>query len=343
MLASLLQSISASDEFSDGIAELVVTALGSGGRHYLCWKTHGGQYRQHRHGLPSELDQWLFPEDGSTRDFDSLQVILSGEDTFWASDKDGQIRSKTPEPSRTLQRASTLNDATTSDLSKTQRRWSTVRELTKDPERRRSMTWSSTRRAELDLPHITSPSQPDHARSSSAESLTAASLRARKRRTLLVARPTSWSDLEVLEEKASPSARPEAAARGCTCGCHAVEAGSSPVAVRRSWSTRRASPPPPPPPPVPASIYVDAGMQTDPPPRQRYSTATTIVDGDEDFLGAGKDKAWDAGERFVMKEDIYAAQQAYMPNPVVMGRMQDYFRATTYVLGDALHPMGIGR
>ncbi len=46
MLASLLKSISDSSTESEGIAELVVTAIGTGGRHYLCWKTPSGSYRQ---------------------------------------------------------------------------------------------------------------------------------------------------------------------------------------------------------------------------------------------------------------------------------------------------------
>jgi hypothetical protein len=46
MLASVLQSISDANNQSDGICELVVTALGSSGQHYICWKTTSGEYRQ---------------------------------------------------------------------------------------------------------------------------------------------------------------------------------------------------------------------------------------------------------------------------------------------------------
>ncbi|KFA53713.1 hypothetical protein S40293_10743 [Stachybotrys chartarum IBT 40293] len=110
------------DEYPDGIAELVVTALGTNGRHYLCWKTRSGAYRQHRHGLPETLDDWLFPSDGSTRHFPTLQVVLSGEESFWASDKDGQIRNAIPESARELQREKTPGHAPPIE-SLPQRRW----------------------------------------------------------------------------------------------------------------------------------------------------------------------------------------------------------------------------
>ncbi|KAI0019195.1 hypothetical protein F4780DRAFT_793691 [Xylariomycetidae sp. FL0641] len=95
MLKDLLESMNnTGGDGSEGIAELVVTALGTDGRHYICWKTPSGEFRQQSHGLPPALKDWLFPADGSTRDFATLQVILSGDDAFFrASDKDGSVRS----------------------------------------------------------------------------------------------------------------------------------------------------------------------------------------------------------------------------------------------------------
>ncbi|KAI0477531.1 hypothetical protein GGR56DRAFT_692188 [Xylariaceae sp. FL0804] len=136
MLRDLLSSISAgADDHDDGLAELVVTALGSSGSHYVCWKTHSGQYKQRSHGLPPRLEQWLFPADGGgggTRDFATLQVVLSGEDDFWASDRDGAIRSSdgngpsSRQRQLQLRRASTLGGGgggeTTTTMMKRERR-----------------------------------------------------------------------------------------------------------------------------------------------------------------------------------------------------------------------------
>lgn len=46
MVADILHSLANNTDDSDGVAQLVVTALGSGGKHYICWKTHSGEYRQ---------------------------------------------------------------------------------------------------------------------------------------------------------------------------------------------------------------------------------------------------------------------------------------------------------
>lgn len=44
-----------------------------------------------RHGLPQILDDWLFPDDGSTRDLATLQVSLGHHDEFFAFDKHDRI------------------------------------------------------------------------------------------------------------------------------------------------------------------------------------------------------------------------------------------------------------
>jgi len=46
-------------------------------------------------GLPKPLQTWLFPADGSTRDFTTLQVILGRNDEYFASDSKGKISSHT--------------------------------------------------------------------------------------------------------------------------------------------------------------------------------------------------------------------------------------------------------
>lgn len=46
MLSTRLQELSRDPSDPDGIAELVVTALGSQGSFYICWKTPSGEFRQ---------------------------------------------------------------------------------------------------------------------------------------------------------------------------------------------------------------------------------------------------------------------------------------------------------
>lgn len=50
------------------------------------------------HGLPAALHEWLFPQDGSRRDFETLQVILGPrEGEFFASDRHGKRDQKPTE------------------------------------------------------------------------------------------------------------------------------------------------------------------------------------------------------------------------------------------------------
>lgn len=51
------------------------------------------------HKLPQELQEWLFPPDGGTRDLETLQVTFGSGDDFFAFDKHRKIsnRDRTPE------------------------------------------------------------------------------------------------------------------------------------------------------------------------------------------------------------------------------------------------------
>ncbi|PHH72097.1 hypothetical protein CDD82_6179 [Ophiocordyceps australis] len=104
MAAQMLEAACHNVHADDQEAEPVVTALGSGGRYYICTRTRSNEYKQHFHGLPKALEEWLFPADGSTRHLETLQVILIGDDGFWASDKDGELRSKAGRPNQRLKR-----------------------------------------------------------------------------------------------------------------------------------------------------------------------------------------------------------------------------------------------
>ncbi|KAI2628476.1 hypothetical protein GGR54DRAFT_587325 [Hypoxylon sp. NC1633] len=281
MLANLLHSLANDAGDSDGVAQLVVTALGSSGQHYVCWKTRSGEYRQQSNGLPKALQDWLFPPDGSTRDFETLQVILSGEDTFWASDRSGEVRS---EPQQRLRRALTFNGESAFPSSASRRRATIAHELT-DAERPRSNTLPSMSPTvdHLPGPHSKPSAAGSHSRSSSADKLrriSLVSLAFNQPRRSWATRPRSLvyghgngnghEDLGVLKEQPSPrrGGLPPSPARSlipapgpvsncnCTCGRHDKSNDSR---ARKSGDHRSAKP---------RIGYADASVQTDPAPDQ---------------------------------------------------------------------------
>ncbi|KAI0376428.1 hypothetical protein F5Y04DRAFT_266284 [Hypomontagnella monticulosa] len=387
MLADILHSLANDANDSDGVAQLVVTALGSCGQHYICWKTHSGEYRQQSHGLPKQLQDWLFPTDGSTRDFETLQVILSGEDTFWASDRNGEVRSEPPNSQQRLRRALTFSGE---NLSATGRRRanSRARELLTgeagDLERPRSSTLPSVSPTVDHLPGPHLKLSATHGRSSSADKLRKISLvplAFHQKRRSWATRPRSLvyghDDLGVLKEQPSPqrvdrSPAPTGSptpvpttARGgeCPCGCHHDENAKT----HKIGSKVNAKP---------RTGYTDASVQTDPSPdadsestddfqhrrrrhhqrresslsatstvdsftpssyasskRSSFETITTQPDPGESYLDSGG-KGEPGGQGW---------QQHWEPppNPVIMGRMQEYFRSSNYTLGAALQPQGM--
>ncbi|KAI8965355.1 hypothetical protein F5Y11DRAFT_361934 [Daldinia sp. FL1419] len=386
MVADILQSLANNADDSDGVAQLVVTALGSSGQHYICWKTHSGEYRQRSHGLPRRLEDWLFPVDGSTRDFETLQVILSGVDTFWASDRNGEVRSEPTGPQQQmLRRAMTFNGGSPS--SGTKRRMSRARELSiGDTERPRSSTLPSMSPAVDHLPGPNLKLQPTtHGRSSSADKLRRISLvpiSFHQRGRSWATRPRSFigsEDLGVLKEQPSPqganappipvkSALPRSAKESddhCTCDCHDINATRA-YMFRSTTSLKT------------RSNYADASVQTDPMPtptvdeleshRQRksehhrrressYSATSTTDSYNPSSYPSSKRSSFetvttqpdlrdcnlDSGGKYNEGRGWQEPQQHWeqLINPVAMGRMQAYFRSSTYVLGAALQPQGL--
>ncbi|KAF1952498.1 hypothetical protein CC80DRAFT_175691 [Byssothecium circinans] len=81
----------------ESIDDLIVCAFGAFERYYVCWKNKAGEYKQDGYDLPPELSEWLWPTDGTTRDFPSLQVVFGRGDEYFASDKDGKLEFKEPE------------------------------------------------------------------------------------------------------------------------------------------------------------------------------------------------------------------------------------------------------
>ncbi|KAI1777205.1 hypothetical protein F4818DRAFT_340874 [Hypoxylon cercidicola] len=380
MLANILQSLTDDNSDSGGVAQLVVTALGSSGQHYICWKTHSGEYRQHSNGLPKTLQEWLFPADGSTRDFETLQVILSGEDSFFASDRNGELRSEPSGSQQRLRRALTFSGESLSPTSK--RRMSRARELSVgETDRPRSSTLPSMSPTvdHLPGPHLKPPTS--HGRSSSADKLrriSLVSLAFNQQRRSWATRPRSMvygaEDLGVLKEQPSPQRAevPRTAAKSptpppapapapapasvdrCTCGHHDRD-DSMRFQPRPKADIK------------PRPRYADASVQTDPvsspepeiamdsfrnrSSKHHYrressvSTASTV----ESSYRSNNSSKRSSFETTATRPDSqcfsdsgWEKQQQWVPsNPVIMGRMQDYFRSSNYTLGAALQPQGL--
>ncbi|OTA89260.1 hypothetical protein M434DRAFT_110712 [Hypoxylon sp. CO27-5] len=386
MLADILHSLANDTSDSDGVAQLVVTALGSCGQHYICWKTHSGEYRQRSNGLPKPLQEWLFPADGSTRDFETLQVILSGEDTFWASDRNGEVRSEPSDTQQRLRRALTFSGENQSPPGKG--RTGRARGYSRgegDPERPRSSTLPSISPTADHSPGPHLKPAPTHSRSSSASKLRAMALvplAFQQQRRSWATRPRSLvyghDDLGVLKEQPSPqrSDLPPTPAESpviaplkvfddhCVCSHH-NNASRGVHRPRLEINTK------------PKTGYADASVQTDPSPdpdpdmigmddfhqrrrrhrrRESYASTASITDSYNsssypsskrssfdtittqpdtvDYLdsgGKGAIRAW------------HQPQQHWeqVSNPVIMGRMQDYFRSSNYTLGAALQPQSL--
>ncbi|KAI4616212.1 uncharacterized protein J4E87_008947 [Alternaria ethzedia] len=81
----------------ESLDDLIVCAFGAFERYYVCWKTKGGEFRQDGHELPPALKDWLYPTNGTTRDFASLQVVFGRGEEYFASDKNGKLEYKEPE------------------------------------------------------------------------------------------------------------------------------------------------------------------------------------------------------------------------------------------------------
>ncbi|KAI0888090.1 uncharacterized protein GGS22DRAFT_93195 [Annulohypoxylon maeteangense] len=388
MLADILQDLANDTSESDGVEQLVVTALGSCGQHYICWKTRSGEYRQRSNGLPKPLQDWLFPADGSTRHFETLQVILSGENTFWASDRNGEVRSEPPGPQQRLRRAMTLSGDSFATSPRQQAGRPRGLSRGEADERPRSSTLPSASPTvdHLPGPHLKPPAS--HSRSSSADKLRKIALvplAFNQQRRSWAMRPRSLvyghDDLGVLKEQPSPKRRstPSAPAKSprpapvvvaddnCTCGCHsdgtkgAHRQAPSKVEARVEEKVEA----------KPKSRYADACVQTDPTPdpepevaedeflhrrrrhRRRESTSSTASTADSyrSSYASSKRSSFDtittqpdAAEYLESKgigevrwQQAYQPQVwGYVPNPVMMGRMQDYFRSSTYTLGAAL-------
>ncbi|KAI1736684.1 hypothetical protein F4680DRAFT_431416 [Xylaria scruposa] len=352
MLKDFLDSTTNGVDHDEDIAELVVTALGTSGTHYMCWKTNSGEYKQRSYGLPAQLQEWLFPSGGTTRDFDTLQVILLSDNAFWASDKNGEIRNDGPSPLSQLRRALTFHDNTTH-----QRRLSRGRDFEQNSERPRS----STLPASLSRENATTRKQLrplfSHSRTYSLDKSRlgpAVPVAVRRQGRASPIRPRSidttvYPELEVLREQPTP--RPNASLP-ITSGPRHNATGAHGHEQQEEDNTRHAQP-------ISAVYnrpsYVDTGVQTEPEPtpdavdheprecRCRVAGYNSQRDSAVSFGLSSKPSRSSVNTPITRPdsgffESGWACAPPIVANPIVMGRMQDYFRSTNYVLGAALHP-----
>ncbi|KAI0491011.1 hypothetical protein F4859DRAFT_460046 [Xylaria cf. heliscus] len=343
----------------EDIAELVVTALGTSGTHYMCWKTNSGEYRQRSYGLPAQLQEWLFPTDGTTRDFATLQVILLSDNAFWASDKNGEIRNDGPSSLKQLRRALTFHDGNL--LSTHQRRSSRGRDIEQNSERPRSSTLPANLSRENTMTGKQLRPLFSHGRAESLDKSRlgpAVPVAVRRHGRASGMRPRSidtsfYRELEVLKEQPTP--RPSATLP--TPSGLRYNATSDLDSGRREESNMRQGQP------TPAVYnrpsYVDSSMQTEPEPapdvaEHEHQECRCLIEDHSSqrdsavSFGLSSKSSKSGVDTPITRPDSgffdsgWEYPHTMVPNPIVMGRMQDYFRSTTYVLGAALHPQGMG-
>lgn len=349
----------------DGIAELSVTALGPRGSFYICWKTPSGQYKQDGHGLPKELHEWLFPNKGPARDFESLQVILGpGDGDFVASDRNGRVDRKAAEfAPKPLERTRTfrsydgtsgsrplsmvVNSTDTTSAGIRQRRAATVGSLTY-PE--------SNRRTSLAPEEPSTAAENRQAEAPRLASLVPLAIRVNRFRR----RPTSMfyngpQPLVNIDPPQDASAtHTEQAAPRRNSQNKLLPLSSQRASISTSLeesikeSTKESTK-------NPTSRYVNAGVQTEapapmsPPPIQtsfqeyqhhaRHNRDSSTASSRSSVFTSYSSEPSTRRSSFATEDyapkPYYRPTFGYMPNPIMMGRMQDYFRAPGYRLGDA--------
>ncbi|PHH90547.1 hypothetical protein CDD83_3352 [Cordyceps sp. RAO-2017] len=366
MVDSLLGAISDDVYDSDEAAAPVVTALGSGGRYYICMKTRSNEYKQYSQGLPKTLHEWLFPADGSTRDLETLQVILIGDDGFRASDKQGELRSDEQRSSPSFQRRMTWHS---------QKFASAGEEPADNNSSNRPDGQTQLRRRPSTIPHPSAAlaqSSLTHARSSSVDKSSVRSRIARLQRKAtdpgdvprlpagpkeeessgdlgpeMISRPPSMLPSKPLSRR---SWRPIAADRDEEASSQGDAHKPDPEAQSQSSDVSQ---------PVRSTVsfrYADAAVQTEPsptppvssssppppPPPQPQKSCTCQCHESASLYADSQSIDGDGGFGIPIRyHSPISDSGSFSPdfhyfNPIAMGKMQEYFRSTTYALGDAL-------
>ncbi|KAJ2976670.1 hypothetical protein NUW58_g8028 [Xylaria curta] len=382
MLNDIFNSVTGGADDNEDVAELVVTALGSSGTHYICWKTSSGEYRQRSHGLPTRLQEWLFPPNGTTRDFATLQVVLLGGNGFLASDKDGEIRNDGASTLKELRRTHTFHEDSASSSTRQQRRLSRGRDLEQSLDRPRASTLPATLSRENViatkqlrplLSHSRTPSVDKPRLGPSVPVALRRQSRASPIRPISIG-PSHHVELEVLKEQPTP--RPSVTPQNSLTPRHDITryngperreegdvkwAQQTPIAYHRpsyadsSTQTEPEPEPTPEPTPVPAPEVVsdhacpECGRRLQDSNAVRDSVASFDVDSKLSMSYTNSRRSSiDTGitrpdsECYEQDEQEWAEPPPMLTNPIVMGRMWDYFKSPHYVLGQAIGPQGWG-
>ncbi|KAF2178385.1 hypothetical protein K469DRAFT_643145 [Zopfia rhizophila CBS 207.26] len=330
-LYARLEQIPQDSEDPESLDELVVCAFGVFERYYVCWKNRGGEYRQDGYDLPQSLHAWLFPSDGSTRDFPTLQVVFGRGDEYFASDKDGKLENKEPEIMKPQHPPENLEQLDKPALRRS-RTLSFIRP-TSDPIVKPVSTAVETSHREsvnrVSIPVIPQPTPRPKSvlfnRPSSdpmmkpfspvcetptRETLTMSPIAINNRSSR---RPLSMSYhpgtfLRIVEEgKATMTDRTQKdnARKGCTCGCHTLS---------------------------PRPSYTNASVQTDPEPPQKSLRVDTASETPSMLSRSNRSSI----SEIQTPIDTPLTEASSASNQVFMGRMLDYFNAPGYRLGDSL-------
>ncbi|ORY12813.1 hypothetical protein BCR34DRAFT_284661 [Clohesyomyces aquaticus] len=368
----------------ESLEELVVCAFGAFERYYVCWRNRGGEYKQgintspithssltkfvDGYDLPPSLHEWLFPSEGSSRDFPSLQVVFGRGDEYFASDKNGKLENKEPEIKKPVPRSESPEK-----LDKPILRRSRTLSFIRPPSDPAAKSFipaldAHPHRETLSRPpsmtinpqySITSAPQPPSSRPSSIATPT---------NSQPSSRPLSVSSARALSEpssnpyspvldtpiKESPtmsptprqsqtqSRRPLSMSFNPSAFPRIIEEDKfrSPDARKRDSGhctcgchiPSQVQPPRP--------IYADASMQTDPSPppspeRKRRPPKSLRVDITSDASTSSSASSASA-QSSIYDIETPMTEILPAPNPVMMGRMLSYFNNPGYRLGDSL-------
>ncbi|KAF2116333.1 hypothetical protein BDV96DRAFT_645663 [Lophiotrema nucula] len=336
----------------ESLEDLVVCAFGAFERYYVCWKTRGGEYRQDSYDLPQSLQEWLFPTDGTTRDFASLQVVFGRGDEYFASDQNSKLEYKEPE----LKKPETPVEAT--------------KEFEK-PALRRSRTISFIRPTSDSIsrpPSITSietstaSTSEISTRSRTSSVSSQPSLRSQR---FSMSRPTSDPTIYAISPVTESPTRDPQPTPTMPPIPHIppTRTKTRPLSMSFNSNTfpkivegKALTPGKPSPPaemaqmrpkpehctfgchdrPLPRFTYADASVQTDPEPAPRTALRIDTTSDSSSIFSRAYDSA-------IPEYDTPLSEIEVTPGPgsapVIMGRMMDYFSNPGYRLGDSLSSM----
>ncbi|EUC44503.1 hypothetical protein COCMIDRAFT_37687 [Bipolaris oryzae ATCC 44560] len=342
----------------DSLDDLIVCAFGAFERYYLCWKTKGGEYKQDGYELPPALKDWLYPSDGTTRDFDSLQVVFGRGEEYFASDKNGKLEYKEPEVrklaladdeekhdkqalrrSRTvsflrpLSETSVRSDSVMSETRRSNRSSSISSQRTSRPP---SLTYTNSRtNSEISLLGDTiiegQTSQPVRPSYLSQWSAMAPNVKGEEHELSPKNRTGQQleSNLGKVQEHTRtdslvtptmpPQPQPTSTTNTRSQPTTTTTLAPSHCTCGCHHSQPASSPPKP--------TYANATTQTSPPPSPHRNPPSLTIDPTPPY--------WQTQPAYP-PDEYYYEEDDYAAPPVLMGRMSSYFNKPGYQLGDSL-------